>query len=171
MALTGCFPSPPRRALAVFIFSLLGMQIFGGRFFILEDGVPRHNFDTLVWAAVTVFQVLTGEDWNVVMYDGVRATSMWSTLYFVALIVIGDFMILNLFVAILLSNFSNPKTDDDDNEVAGHWQARDLKQGGFLAKVGVTHQPSTRPRRSRYGKARIVCTGGALPSPRAPLAA
>lgn len=130
----------PKSLFPVFIFSLLGMQVFGGRFVMLEDGVPRHNFDTLVWAAVTVFQILTGEDWNQVMYDGVRATSMWSTLYFVALIVIGDFMILNLFIAILLSNFSNPKGDDEpeQGEPASHWQGRDLKASGFLAKVCAT---------------------------------
>ena len=51
--------------LAIFIFALLGMQLFGGKMCGLDDGeVPCHNFDTLLWALVTVFQVLTGEDWN-----------------------------------------------------------------------------------------------------------
>ena len=61
--------------LAIFIFALLGMQLFGGKMCGLDDGeTPRHNFDTLLWALVTVFQVLTGEDWNAVMYDGSRPT-------------------------------------------------------------------------------------------------
>ena len=48
--------------------------------------------------------MLTGEDWNAVMYDGMAASGSWSALYFVALLVIGNFLVLNLFVAILLSN-------------------------------------------------------------------
>ena len=43
--------------LTIFIFALLGMQMFGGKMCGLDDGdVPRHNFDTLLWALVTVFQ-------------------------------------------------------------------------------------------------------------------
>lgn len=92
--------------LAIFIFALLGMQLFGGKMCGLDDGeVPRHNFDTLLWALVTVFQVLTGEDWNEVMYDGMAATSNASAFYFVCLLVIGNFLVLNLFIAILLTNF------------------------------------------------------------------
>ena len=92
--------------LAIFIFALLGMQLFGGKMCGLDDGdTPRHNFDTLLWALVTVFQVLTGEDWNAVMYDGMAANGSWSALYFVALLVIGNFLVLNLFIAILLTNF------------------------------------------------------------------
>ena len=40
------------------------------------------------------------------MYDGVAANGSWSALYFVLLLVIGNFLVLNLFVAILLTNFS-----------------------------------------------------------------
>ena len=93
--------------LVIFIFALLGMQLFGGKMCGLDDGdTPRHNFDTLLWALVTVFQVLTGEDWNAVMYDGMAANGSWSALYFVLLLVIGNFLVLNLFIAILLTNFS-----------------------------------------------------------------
>ena len=92
--------------LAIFIFALLGMQLFGGKMCGLDDGeVPRHNFDTLLWALVTVFQVLTGEDWNAVMYDGMAASGNSSAFYFVLLLVIGNFLVLNLFIAILLTNF------------------------------------------------------------------
>ena len=38
----------------IFIFSLLGMQIFGGKFN-YPEGKPRGNYDTFIVAAVTVF--------------------------------------------------------------------------------------------------------------------
>ena len=36
-------------------------------------GKPRANFDSFYEATLTVFQILTGEDWNEVMYDGIRS--------------------------------------------------------------------------------------------------
>lgn len=49
--------------LFILIFALLGMQLFGGAFN-FPDGTPDANFDTFVISLLTVFQVLTGEDWN-----------------------------------------------------------------------------------------------------------
>ncbi|KAG9510109.1 Voltage-dependent T-type calcium channel subunit alpha-1I, partial [Fragariocoptes setiger] len=54
--------------LFIFIFSILGMNLFGCKFCDrLPDGgthCDRKNFDSLLWSLVTVFQVLTQEDWN-----------------------------------------------------------------------------------------------------------
>jgi len=44
--------------LFIVIFSLLGMQLFGGKFgFDENQPVPRHNFDTFYQSLLTVFQV------------------------------------------------------------------------------------------------------------------
>lgn len=48
--------------LFIFIFSLLGMQTFGGQFS-YPDGTPRGNYDSFPVAFITVFQVLTMENW------------------------------------------------------------------------------------------------------------
>ena len=55
--------------LFLMIFSLLGMTLFGGKFQ-GRDPVPRTNFDDFWNAFLAVFQILTGEDWNFVMYEG-----------------------------------------------------------------------------------------------------
>eukprot|EP00959_Pyramimonas_sp_CCMP1952_P196306 4104054-Pyramimonas_sp.AAC.1 len=52
------------------------------------------------------------------MYDGIRATSDIASLYFLFLVVIGNYIILNLFLAILLDNFGGGNDDDDDMSVA-----------------------------------------------------
>ena len=49
--------------LFILIFALLGMQLFGGAFN-FPDGTPPSNFNSFPIALLTVFQVLTGEDWN-----------------------------------------------------------------------------------------------------------
>ena len=101
--------------LVVFIYALLGMDLFGNRFH-FSDGRPRHNFDTLIWSIMSVFQILTGEDWNVIMYDGIRATSSVSAFYFVSLILVGQYIILNLFIAILLANFGAQHEEDEEKK-------------------------------------------------------
>ena len=42
--------------LFIFIFALLGMQLFGGTFN-FQDGTPTSNFDSVINALLTVFQV------------------------------------------------------------------------------------------------------------------
>ncbi|XP_018318088.1 voltage-dependent calcium channel type A subunit alpha-1 [Mycetomoellerius zeteki] len=58
--------------LFILIFALLGMQLFGGQFN-FDDGTPPTNFNTFPIALLTVFQILTGEDWNEVMYKGIES--------------------------------------------------------------------------------------------------
>ncbi|KJH46255.1 transporter, cation channel family protein [Dictyocaulus viviparus] len=48
--------------------------VFGGKFnFNPQQPKPRANFDTFIQALLTVFQILTGEDWNTVMYNGIES--------------------------------------------------------------------------------------------------
>ncbi|KAF3814384.1 hypothetical protein GH733_017542 [Mirounga leonina] len=76
------------------------------------DTVPdRKNFDSLLWAIVTVFQILTQEDWNVVLYNGMASTSPWASLYFVALMTFGNYVLFNLLVAILVEGFQAEEFD------------------------------------------------------------
>uniref|UniRef100_A0A8C4PW99 Voltage-dependent T-type calcium channel subunit alpha n=1 Tax=Eptatretus burgeri TaxID=7764 RepID=A0A8C4PW99_EPTBU len=98
--------------LFIFIFSILGMHLFGCKFSFAEDHgtqPDRKNFDTLLWSVVTVFQILTQEDWNVVLYNGMAATSHWAALYFVVLMTFGNYILFNLLVAILVEGFQAEK--------------------------------------------------------------
>ncbi|XP_037538108.1 voltage-dependent R-type calcium channel subunit alpha-1E [Nematolebias whitei] len=103
------------------VFALLGMQLFGGRF-IFEDYTPT-NFDTFPAAIMTVFQILTGEDWNEVMYNGIRSQGgvqygMWSSIYFIVLTLFGNYTLLNVFLAIAVDNLANAQelTKDEEEE-------------------------------------------------------
>jgi len=114
--------------LFIFIFSILGMHIFGCKFSLRTDTgdtVPdRKNFDSLLWAIVTVFQILTQEDWNVVLYNGMASTSSWAALYFVALMTFGNYVLFNLLVAILVEGFQAEgdanRSDTDEDKTSTH---------------------------------------------------
>ncbi|XP_068797683.1 voltage-dependent T-type calcium channel subunit alpha-1I isoform X3 [Struthio camelus] len=127
--------------LFIFIFSILGMHIFGCKFSLRTDTgdtVPdRKNFDSLLWAIVTVFQILTQEDWNVVLYNGMASTSPWASLYFVALMTFGNYVLFNLLVAILVEGFqaegdANRSYSDEDqssSNVEEFDQFQDVQEG------------------------------------------
>uniref|UniRef100_A0A8C1Z6J3 Voltage-dependent L-type calcium channel subunit alpha n=1 Tax=Cyprinus carpio TaxID=7962 RepID=A0A8C1Z6J3_CYPCA len=98
--------------LFLIIFALLGMQLFGGKFNFDETQMKRSTFDTFPSALLTCFQILTGEDWNSVMYDGIMAyggpvfPNMIVSIYFVILFVCGNYILLNVFLAIAVDNLA-----------------------------------------------------------------
>ncbi|XP_056359472.1 voltage-dependent T-type calcium channel subunit alpha-1H [Oenanthe melanoleuca] len=116
--------------LFIFIFSILGMHLFGCKFSLKTDTgdtVPdRKNFDSLLWAIVTVFQILTQEDWNVVLYNGMASTSSWAALYFVALMTFGNYVLFNLLVAILVEGFQAEgdanRSDTDEDKTSANFE-------------------------------------------------
>eukprot|EP00418_Pyrodinium_bahamense_P092481 CAMPEP_0179026606 /NCGR_PEP_ID=MMETSP0796-20121207/8601_1 /TAXON_ID=73915 /ORGANISM="Pyrodinium bahamense, Strain pbaha01" /LENGTH=1928 /DNA_ID=CAMNT_0020722691 /DNA_START=29 /DNA_END=5815 /DNA_ORIENTATION=- len=70
-----------------------------------QDCIPRAHFDTFLWAFTTIFQIMTGENWNTVMYAGMRATHWIYALFFMFLILFGQTLFLSLFLSILTSKF------------------------------------------------------------------
>ena len=52
-------------------------------------------------------QILTQEDWNEVLYKAMEKTGSWSALYFIGLMIFGNYVLLNLLVAILVEGFVN----------------------------------------------------------------
>uniref|UniRef100_A0A8C1RAG0 Voltage-dependent L-type calcium channel subunit alpha n=1 Tax=Cyprinus carpio TaxID=7962 RepID=A0A8C1RAG0_CYPCA len=100
--------------LFLIIFALLGMQLFGGKFNFDETQTKRSTFDSFPQALLTCFQILTGEDWNVVMYDGIMAyggpvfPGMIVCLYFVILFICGNcilFCLKPIFIGLLCFHF------------------------------------------------------------------
>ncbi|CAG5115977.1 unnamed protein product, partial [Candidula unifasciata] len=102
--------------LFIVIFALLGMQLFGGKFNFPDSEKPRSNFDSFWPSLLTVFQILTGEDWNAVMYDGIRAyggvhfPGIFVCLYFVVLFICGNYILLNVFLAIAVDNLADAQS-------------------------------------------------------------
>ncbi|XP_045132838.1 voltage-dependent T-type calcium channel subunit alpha-1I-like isoform X9 [Portunus trituberculatus] len=137
--------------LFIFIFSVLGMFLFGGKFCIRADGsgdctcqeildpesgclCTRMHFNNFLWATVTVFQILTQEDWNVVLFNGMEKTSHWASLYFVALMTFGNYVLFNLLVAILVEGFSAERHERLEKEQK-QWEKQKRKEQKALEKA------------------------------------
>uniref|UniRef100_A0A8D0G386 Sodium channel protein n=1 Tax=Sphenodon punctatus TaxID=8508 RepID=A0A8D0G386_SPHPU len=112
-------------AIIVFIFAVVGMQLFGKNYKeyvrkISNDGVlPRWHMTDFFHSFLIVFRVLCGE-WIETMWDCMEvAGETMCLIVFMMVMVIGNLVVLNLFLALLLSSFSsdNLAATDDDNEM------------------------------------------------------
>ena len=105
----------------LFIYTLFGMQLFGGRFnFPNPHDNPRQNFDSFSNGFLTVYQLLTMENWQNVLYCGMKGQNpIIASIYFVSWIFIGNYILLNLFLAIMLDAFWDDREEEpteNDNE-------------------------------------------------------
>lgn len=120
--------------LLVLIYALLGLQLFGGIYTPPPRGrnsnyggaeVPSANFDSFALACISIFVVLSGENWNEVYFDasnglqtlsGKAADRELATFYFLSLFVLGNYIIVNLFTAIILNRLMDDETDQLTDE-------------------------------------------------------
>ncbi|KAG5673890.1 hypothetical protein PVAND_003895 [Polypedilum vanderplanki] len=110
----------------IFIFAVMGMQLFGKNYHDnvhkFRDGMPRWNFTDFMHSFMIVFRVLCGE-WIESMWDCMFVGDVSCIPFFLATVVIGNLVVLNLFLALLLSNFgssslSAPTADSETNKIA-----------------------------------------------------
>ncbi|XP_065082645.1 sodium channel protein para isoform X7 [Ochlerotatus camptorhynchus] len=111
----------------IFIFAVMGMQLFGKNYTDNVDrfpdkDLPRWNFTDFMHSFMIVFRVLCGE-WIESMWDCMLVGDVSCIPFFLATVVIGNLVVLNLFLALLLSNFgssslSAPTADNETNKIA-----------------------------------------------------
>uniref|UniRef100_A0A8P4KDV5 Sodium channel protein n=1 Tax=Dicentrarchus labrax TaxID=13489 RepID=A0A8P4KDV5_DICLA len=111
-------------AIIVFIFAVVGMQLFGKSYkdcvckIAADCELPRWHMNDFFHSFLIVFRVLCGE-WIETMWDCMEVAGQGMCLIvFMMVMVIGNLVVLNLFLALLLSSFSadNLAATDDDGE-------------------------------------------------------
>ncbi|XP_070632167.1 sodium channel protein type 5 subunit alpha isoform X1 [Bos indicus] len=112
-------------AIIVFIFAVVGMQLFGKNYSeqrhrISDSGLlPRWHMMDFFHAFLIIFRILCGE-WIETMWDCMEVSGQsLCLLVFLLVMVIGNLVVLNLFLALLLSSFSadNLTAPDEDGEM------------------------------------------------------
>ena len=107
--------------LTMFMFSLLGMQLFGGLFTeevgyslgacpggVCPDGLeekPYYHFDYIMPAMLTVFILLTGE-WIDAMEPVTALMGTGVAAFFIFVVMLGKYLLMNLLVAVILTEFA-----------------------------------------------------------------
>ncbi|XP_055854960.1 sodium channel protein para isoform X22 [Episyrphus balteatus] len=147
----------------IFIFAVMGMQLFGKNYHDHKDrfpdgDLPRWNFTDFMHSFMIVFRVLCGE-WIESMWDCMYVGDVSCIPFFLATVVIGNLVVLNLFLALLLSNFgssslSAPTADNDTNKIAeafnrfsrfSKWIKRNVASCFKLIRNKLTNQISDQP--------------------------
>nr|XP_009941400.1 PREDICTED: sodium channel protein type 5 subunit alpha-like [Opisthocomus hoazin] len=111
-------------AIIVFIFAIVGVQLFGrsygeNSYKINKNGKPRWHMMDFFHSFLVVFRILCGE-WIETMWDCmVVAEQPLCLLVFLLVMVIGNLVLLNLFIALLLNSFSTDclQIAEDDGEL------------------------------------------------------
>uniref|UniRef100_A0A8C1TPV6 Sodium channel protein n=1 Tax=Cyprinus carpio TaxID=7962 RepID=A0A8C1TPV6_CYPCA len=112
-------------AIIVFIFAVVGMQLFGKNYqdcvckISYDCTLPRWHMKDFFHSFLIVFRVLCGE-WIETMWDCMEVAGQpLCILVFMLVMVIGNLVLLNLFLALLLSSFSsdNLSAPDEDGEM------------------------------------------------------
>ena len=125
--------------LFIIIFSLLGTQLFGGTFGDDPETIPRGNFDSFSIAFITVFQILTMENWQSVLFDSFKSGAKFgNSIYCIVWIFLGNFILLNLFLAILLDSFLEADDEElDEAEIAHQLLLKRQRQLEKEKRMGV----------------------------------
>ncbi|XP_074506510.1 sodium channel protein type 5 subunit alpha-like [Sebastes fasciatus] len=112
-------------AIIVFIFAVVGMQLFGKNYqdcvckIAIDCQLPRWHMKDFFHSFLIVFRVLCGE-WIETMWDCMEVAGQpLCILVFMLVMVIGNLVVLNLFLALLLSSFSsdNLSAPDEDGDL------------------------------------------------------
>ncbi|KAH1176852.1 hypothetical protein KIL84_010554, partial [Mauremys mutica] len=111
-------------AIIVFIFAVVGMQLFGEKYAeecckISDDCKPRWHFKDFFHSFLIIFRILCGE-WIETMWSCMVVVDKRLCLpVFLLVMVIGNLVVLNLFIALLLNSFSadNLQAPEDDGEM------------------------------------------------------
>lgn len=84
-----------------------------------KSKVDRNNFNTFFGSFLIIFSVLTGENWDATMFQFARSKGYIAIFFFISLIIIGEMIFLNIFLAILLENFDEGEETVDTRNLKG----------------------------------------------------
>lgn len=136
-ALKNCIDIGILLLIFLYVFGLLGMNLYEGKLY--YSGI-RQNFNTLFNSIVAIFQIVTLANWQLILIACFRTdiSEIISIGFFVCCIVIGNFTLLNLFLAILLDVFANEDSKNENNVYGNDDFGEDLeeiKQLRILEKI------------------------------------
>ncbi|XP_076441123.1 sodium channel protein 1 brain-like [Babylonia areolata] len=119
----------------LYIFAIIGLQLFHDKYnkFQFPNGIPRWNFTDFYHSFMMMFRVLCGE-WIEPLMDCMRMKEVPNglcTLVFFPTLIFGNFVVLNLFLALLLNSFGENTINSADTREAK--RLREAKQR-FKAK-------------------------------------
>ena len=85
-----------------YVYAVLGYHLFH-----IHD--PAH-WGSLPLSLLSLFRIVTLEDWTDLMYTAMAVRPL-SWIYFVSFVVLGTFIVINLFIAVVINNLEEAKAE------------------------------------------------------------
>lgn len=102
-----------------YIFAVIGTMLF-------QDVSPEF-FGSLQLSLLTLFQVVTLESWASQVMRPIFEVFPWAWLYFVSFVLVGTFVVFNLFIGVIVNNVD--KAESADKEVENtHEEVKELRK-------------------------------------------
>ena len=89
-------------SIVVYIYAIMGYHLF-------HEHDPEH-WRSLGISVLTLFNIITLEGWTAIMYTAMQLHSL-AWMYFVSFVVVGTFVVINLFIAIIINNLDEAKAE------------------------------------------------------------
>ena len=108
-------------SIIVYIYAIMGYHLF-------HEHDPT-NWRNLGTALLTLFNIITLEGWTDVMLTAMELHPL-AWVYFVSFVIIGTFVVINLFIAIIINNLDEEKLErlrDLERPVSRHELLREIR--------------------------------------------
>ncbi len=94
----------------VLILMSIIFYMYGVAGYHLFHEVDPTHWRTLGISLLSLFRIVTLEDWTDIMYAAMEGYP-WAWVYFVSFVVMGTFVVVNLFIAVVLNNLDEAKAE------------------------------------------------------------
>lgn len=91
-------------SLVFYIFAVIGTMLFAS--------ISPEYFGSLGRSILTLFQIVTLDSWTEAVMRPILEIEPWSWIYFIAFVLVGTFIIFNLFIGVIVNNVEKANEED-----------------------------------------------------------
>ncbi|MCJ1401150.1 calcium channel protein [Xylographa trunciseda] len=124
--------------LLTFLVAIFAVQLFRGEIppWDVNQNIIRITFTDIVNSFLGMYQIFSSENWTVMMYNATQFETQWNTAwisaaFFILWFTLANFIILNMFIAVIQENFDVTEDEKRLEQVKAFLQQKEM--------VGSTH--------------------------------
>ena len=96
------------------------------------------NFDTFSWAFLSAFRLMTQDYWEELYQSVLRTAGPWHIIFFVVIIFLGSFYLVNLILAIVAMSYDELQKKAEEEEEAALAEEEALRVSFYIHTIRST---------------------------------
>jgi len=116
--------------LIFYCYGVIGVHLFAGnyQYYLPNDIQPNSDFDHFQHSAITMFQVLTGQNWDIIMYSQMFTYGFGAAWFFISFVLFISLLYVQLVIGMVVDGYLDsieqeeeeknvtPKDEDEEEE-------------------------------------------------------